>query len=222
MKVCAKCGRKESGKEFVGAFCTECFSREHELFRLPEVIELRTCAKCGRAHFKDWETYSLNAVRKLVLSKLRTPYKLADAKIMIEEKKEQREKFLAVHLDLEFDVDGNKISRKAQVLLRLEKEQCLSCSRISGGYFEAIVQVRGDAAKAAKMEKKIAELIEKEAGVITKIEEHPEGRDLYVSSKQAAHKALNELRLHVKASGKLAGKNREGKTLFRTTYCVRV
>ena len=71
-------------------------------------------------------------------------------------------------------------------------------------------------------EKSIAELIEKEGGAVTKIEENPEGRDLYVSSKSAAHKALNALRLHVKASGKLAGQTREGKTLYRTTYCVRV
>ncbi len=108
------------------------------------------------------------------------------------------------------------------------KDVCQACSRISGMYYEAIIQIRGNKKEKVKsfVEKKINELSKKdELSFISKIEEKKKGLDIYVGSKKAAKSILKEAKklynLETKESYTLIGE-RKGKKLYRVTILLRL
>ena len=111
---------------------------------------------------------------------------------------------------------------EAERFVRLDKNvtTCPRCSRISGGYFEAIIQLRGDPKKVAKSAESIMKRLEK-LTFISKTEEKEEGIDIYAGDSKAVVGLMGELGLRTLISKKLVGQD-EGKQLYRTTFLVRL
>ncbi len=103
---------------------------------------------------------------------------------------------------------------------------CDECSRMFGGYYECIVQIRGDNAFIRKMEEKLTTFVEKSnmpRAFITKIERVRGGKDIYLGSKKIGKKfikTLDKKQYILKMSTSFYGV-KDGKRITRDVFLIR-
>ena len=207
VKICTRCGISSEKRRFVGSFCSACAPIQ---VSMPDEIELAKCGRCGRVQVeKEWKEEGKVDLQGIVR-------KLCKGDIRNAEFDEQ-----TGELSLIAEQSGAFVELKKKVEVKYQKALCIDCSRTAAGYFEAIIQVRGE--KRERIEKKANEIAKAvlRKSFIPKIEELKEGIDIYCGSRNEAIAALNSLKLGYMRTEKLAGE-RDGKRLYRTTLAVRV
>ncbi len=208
-KVCPGCGVESSKKKFAGEFCIDCFSARVKL-EVPRVATITQCRSCGRIKEGNaWVAGNERNIEKFVLAKVKG--KFSNARVELEP---------APKIIFLVDIGDSFVEIARNFELRRDGGTCTDCGRKAGGYFEAIIQLRGDFEKIARAQGKLERKLGGGAA-ITRVEELREGVDLYVSSKKATGLALSELGLGFTTSNKLFGV-RDGQRIYRTTFCVRV
>jgi nonsense-mediated mRNA decay protein 3 len=131
---------------------------------------------------------------------------------------------------------GEPVQGSCQVEIIWQKEQCDRCSRMSGSYYEGVVQVRATGRKPSPREIQQAGRIAREIedamaasgerlSFISEMEETRDGLDITIGSQRIGQEISTAL---VRAIGgrstthpKLVGE-RAGKRLYRITYLVRL
>ncbi|OIO26821.1 hypothetical protein AUJ15_00515 [Candidatus Micrarchaeota archaeon CG1_02_55_41] len=104
---------------------------------------------------------------------------------------------------------------------KVEKTICPECSLQSGGYHEAIIQIRGPAEKAVALARKAVKEISGKTHV-TDVKESRHGADVFVVRKRPAIEFVHSLGMEFKQTRKLVTQTRDGKRVYRTTLCVRL
>ncbi len=202
--VCPKCGRTSDEVEFIDAFCIYDYPLN---IKTPDRVELEQCTRCGRIRIRgEWTPYSEKKVADLVLSRCKGDFEEAS--------------YDMAYQTASFLVRKGSARVERKIPLDIRRTICPQCSRISGGYFEAIIQLRGDQAKAEKLAGTLLKRLEKKT-FVTRTEEKDEGLDLYIGNSKAVVALMGELGLKVLITKKLVGRE-EGKRLYRTTFLVRV
>jgi nonsense-mediated mRNA decay protein 3 len=121
---------------------------------------------------------------------------------------------------------------KFETRLQILKNSCPVCNKISGDYFESIIQLRADRNISISEKNEIIEFIYKEVKYennpnvfIMKYEEMHSGLDFYLSSNHFAHILVKKIQdLYggtIKQSPHLYGR-KEGVDLYRITYAIRL
>lgn len=204
--LCPKCGASNKDVGFSGPFCVKCRPVE---IKCPKRMEFMRCSKCKRVRLKgNWVACSDEKLAQEVISKCKGEFLSGTYSFM-----NQEATFFVGDKDHMFPV---KRSIKANVI----KNICPDCVRKSGGYFEAIIQLRGKGAKISKHGRLFKKMLFKKT-FVTKEEQVKEGLDLYIGSSRAVVEMLAELGIRARISRKLAGE-KAGKRLYRTTFLVRV
>lgn len=207
MEVCIKCGAKRGTKQFKSLFCVDCYPWRIEI---PKNVEIEVCKGCGKTRIRgEWKKTTEREIENYLLSKIKGE-RFERGGIDFESKK-------AI---LYFSVDDKEMARiEREYPFTIVKTLCLDCSRKSGGYFEAIIQFRGDRNRYLKIKERIERTLRKKT-FITKEENLKEGVDVYVGSSKEVAEVLRELGLKPVLSRKLSGL-KEGKRLYRTTFMLR-
>jgi len=206
MLICPKCGKNNKEKSFVGPFCSDCYEFK---IRIPKHTKVRECKKCGRIKMnKGWTVYNKKKIEEYVKEKFKGGFEKIDYYL---------DSFTAV---MYFRVEGKLYMVDKKFEPKLEVTVCPECSKKSGGYFEAIIQVRGDQTKIDKFAMKLEKFL-RNTTFITKTKELKEGIDLYVGSSKAVVNMFRELRMKAKISRKLFTQ-KKGKRMYRTTFAIRV
>ena len=122
---------------------------------------------------------------------------------------------------LHFFVEGKETTREVKYKIEIEKTVCPSCSRLSGNYYEAILQLRGDPYKVLLLKESVEKALARKGVGITKAVKLKEGIDLYITSSKALLELVRERGYKVKLSRKLHGL-KEGKRVYRLTIALRV
>jgi len=207
MLICPKCGSTSQQKDFIDSFCSGCYPFK---VMLPKEIRLDKCVRCGKLRMKgEWKRTDLKKLNEYVAGKCKGDFERAEY-----DADQGTCRFI-------FLKNGKEYAIEKGFLIDVNKTICPDCSRSSGGYFEAIIQVRGEPDAVERKSRKLIEALEKKT-FIPKIEDMHNGIDIYVGSTKAASQALQEFSL--KPSGiskKLAGVS-QGKKLYRTSFSVRV
>ena len=123
----------------------------------------------------------------------------------------------------------------AQVIVGVKPKTCAVCSLMHAGYYEAILQVRGEkkipADKLEKIERALMSNADKMMKdnrkiFISKVEKKPEGLDFYLSSLSLARNMAEILKSNFQAkvveTAKLIGQDRGGKRKFRVSVLARL
>ncbi|MBI3587975.1 hypothetical protein HY995_01020 [Candidatus Micrarchaeota archaeon] len=218
-KLCPSCGRLESGSvQFAGSFCINCFSSRREFFSLPKEIVLRRCARCGNAFLdKKWGAFSERKLAELVERKAKFNFPHSSFACAFTPARNA----LLARIRMGFEIEGAQVSKDATLHIPLDRNLCDNCRKRSGGYFEAVIQLRGkDRERLRKMAKKLVEKLEKDS-FVSAMDEKKEGIDLTVGDRRLAIKAIADLEKPFTQSNKLAGV-RDGKRIYRTNICVRL
>ena len=103
-----------------------------------------------------------------------------------------------------------------KITITLKKHKCENCSKVSGSYYEAVIQTRGR--NAAKILKRIDE----SSKDILKIKKVENGYDIFYMNKKAAKKTASNLKktFSIKESFKFIT-TKDGKRLYRNYYSLR-
>lgn len=202
--ICPKCGKSDKDKMFIEAFCVDCYPYN---FKIPE-IEIEECKRCGNIRFRgEWQPFNRKKFEEYVASKCRGDF----SSVNYDSKKES----------LIFTVRKGKqeiiIEKSFKPTIKISL--CPECSRKAAGYFEGIIQLRGNEYEIKKYQRLLSDLLKKET-FLSKLEEKKEGIDLYVGSSKAVIKILSEMGLKALMTKKLMGV-RNGKRYYRTTFLLR-
>jgi len=228
---CIKCG---AAPAVISGLCEGCFREDTELCRFPVSVKATVCMNCGAyASRSRWVRAS---TREDVL----------EARIMEGTEVAERPGFSFVYnwtdpnltkVDVEFSahVEGVKLTENTTVIAKIKHGICDACSRRSGAYFEAIIQLRATDRKIDADEKERAEGIiqnivakaaeRNDGAFITMAEEVRGGYDYYISQRALGEKIGKDLAsvfgaAH-RSSPSLAGR-KDGKDLYRITHMVRL
>jgi len=234
---CFRCGKAAPKGGLVEGLCPDCFVETKQPLVIPEHIQVLVCGSCGSVlRGKTWgKPVEGDKITEFALQEntaLRAPAELVSLQWA---KGKGDERSFDVEVTAKLRVGGAEFERLLPTHMRIKQSVCDVCSRRSGSYFEAILQVRGFDAPlgpdhADKMRQFVEEAIDraaaKERGVfLTKVEDVHGGFDFYVSSTTAAQQMASSLRDHWGAtltrSGKIAGV-RDGAELQRHTFSIRL
>jgi nonsense-mediated mRNA decay protein 3 len=141
-----------------------------------------------------------------------------------------------VHIHVEAAVFKRPVVHDTLLEVRLRLETCDACSRLAGGYYEAIIQLRGTNRTPTEEElqqyteiiQTLLERINKKGdrlAFINKIAKLKEGVDFYLGSNKAAkhicQKITTEHAATLTESPSLVGR-KDGVDVYRMTYALRL
>ena len=255
-RFCYKCGVSEAQKgPLIHGLCQECFASEHRLIRALGKVSVNVCRRCGAYMIGNrWQepidqgTAAQEAAKAAVLTALRVakftdagiefvrPDGAAGVDLKFEVKPSAREVLVKVHASGKVhETQGKPIVDSAQVIVGVKPTTCAVCSLMRAGYYEAILQVRGEkkipADKLAKIERALVSNADKMMKddrkiFISKVEKKPEGLDFYLSSLSLARNMAEILKSNFQAkvteTAKLIGQDRGGKRKFRVSVLARL
>jgi NMD protein affecting ribosome stability and mRNA decay len=130
MKFCFVCGKKT--EKLTKGYCEDCYNKKFNLIKVPESIEIEKCSKCNKIkHLTSWQDIEIEDVVK---SKTKTLGN--DVTIKVEGNK----------IIVKGRLDGSDKSKEEEhdVRLKIHKFTCPECCKRLGGYYETLIQLRGD------------------------------------------------------------------------------
>ncbi|MFH1473312.1 MAG: 60S ribosomal export protein NMD3 [Candidatus Aenigmatarchaeota archaeon] len=211
MKFCFLCGKNT--EELVEGYCEDCYNKEFNLIEVPEKMTFTVCKRCDRIkHRNNWEEIEVGEL-------LRDKIKIMGKNVSIKINKND-----VLHVIAKGYLKGSKkIKEKEEHVIALKpiKKVCIDCSRRSGGYFEAVIQLRGNTAEAMNF---IDDQIIRENKTF-RVEELKNGMDIYLADNNFADRVANELKkkfdAEVKKNYKLVTR-KKGKDIYRSSILVRI
>lgn len=233
--ICPRCGRQ--AENLAGGLCKRCRLEKLDLVEVPEVLHIRVCPVCeARFLHGEWSPGNVeDAVVAAVQDNLLVHRDARDVEIEVTPRQLSHSTW-EVYAHVTAQVYGELVSEDHAVEVRVRRETCERCSRIAGGYFEGIVQVRAQDREPDQRETRRATRIAQEVvdrmyrsgdrgAFISKIETPPGGVDIYVGThaagRQIAKAITRELGGRVSESPQLVGR-REGEDVYRVAYAVRL
>ncbi len=226
--------------------CSDCFAKEHPLVSTPSTINLLSCKRCGAVKVPGgWKAiagvepntdemleHQLEIALGLEVSTL-----IGKPEMQIEITK-RLDRVLVTTLFVTGQSDPSLEPHEEQYPLeiRIEYGTCDSCGMMSGGYHEAILQVRADSRSLSEEElMQIQEIVatrtfdeygKDSKAFVTNISETKFGLDFMIGSEHLCKQIADELQSQYladrKENFKLIGQHKGGKDKFRTTILIRL
>jgi nonsense-mediated mRNA decay protein 3 len=212
---CPTCNRSSDECRFIGDFCEYCIAARLKR-KMPEMVKVYQCRFCkrmkvGNTFLGDGED-DMKALGKAIRVALRMG---EDSKVRVNE----YTNWGMARCMIQMQYEGQRIDFDANMRVKMLHETCQRCYRMSAGYYQAVMQLRGNRVKMDKLVSKIEWFMKKNGGFVTKIVDEENGVDVYVSDKEIAASFFVYVRLKPTKSFRLFGVKR-GKKVYRNTYAV--
>jgi len=237
---CPRCGKETEAE----GLCNACFADKYVVFQVPQVLDVKICARCPSYRVGEaWVQTSLDQYEDLAKKAAAKTVRLAlsvskevDGPQITVVPEFVGPYILKVHVTVTGAIEGRPVSTSAEVEARIRKETCDICSRIAGGYYEGIIQIRAENRAPTKIEvERCLKIIENtfvraaksgdRLAFITDVFPLPEGADVYVGSntcaRQACRAIVDDTGGSLLESPKLVGAV-GGKGVYRVTFAVRL
>jgi nonsense-mediated mRNA decay protein 3 len=195
-------------------------------------MELTVCPKCGAVrlnkkwHYDDTEKFIIkNAVSHVIMDKSDKISKTTSFKI------DKNQISMEVIVD---DRNLGEVDKEITLNLKSSKESCPICNKVTGSYYESVIQLRTFTTEYGKIVDEAKDTIVKfmkhlnkndPNSFISRIDSLKEGLNIYLGRKEDAVKIDKLMRLdyfcNMKITKSLAGR-KDSKDLFRYTHLVRI
>ncbi|MDK2975182.1 MAG: ribosomal export protein [Methanofollis sp.] len=231
--VCPQCGKPSAG------LCNECRAAGTEWFTCDPRVETVYCPVCdSRKQGKTWSDTTVDRealLHELAYSALHfhPDLRRPEAEFTFRETSPNR---TAVAAEVRGLLYGVPVAGTCTTRIVWVREQCDRCNRISGGYYEGIIQVRATdrrpsvreidraAGIAGELETSLQESGER-LSFVSKVETTKDGLDIVVGSNRMgqllAGEIISALGGRLSTHPKLVGE-RDGKKLYRITFLIRL
>ncbi len=257
-KFCYKCGALEEEDEpFIDGLCKDCFLKENPLLKVPEDLSLKICKECG-AYYLDNNIYDIEvspaqeymeAAKELVSSEIEVLEKgptglrhvdfedseSADLGLIAEYTSAED---ILVEIEARVTISESQVEpfiEQRKTTVKLEETRCDVCQKISTGYYEAVLQVRGQDDLSEEtlseiyknLQEKFAKIHEQDREeFVSQIKRKHGGLNFYVSSSQLAEELgrflKKEYGAEIDQSAELIGQTEEGEDHYRVTVVARL
>lgn len=228
-KFCPRCA-KETDELFEG-LCRDCYLETAKFVEVPQNISVLVC-RCGRSNEKKrWvQNASVEEMIERVVTSSIKKDKSTDVRLEYEPFEVNGKTKVPVNVVARKIVGGREIEKCAHVVFTIIPQTCDVCSRISGGYYEAIIQIRGSRYR----QEQVLELVERIVGqykdtdkfsFITQVQDSKGGIDVYLGSSKIAGKIEQESKRIYNVASKITHSvfgMKDGRTLNRITILLRI
>jgi len=231
---CVECGKEDP--IFRDGVCISCYLKTHKFSKGPEIIDLTVCTNCDSYKFKNTWTTDLfdDILRRTIRNTFHISKELTNVEITTECKKQKE--IVGCKLIISGFLDNMEISEEHNITIRIKRAVCDVCSRQSGGYYEAIIQIRPDITKLSEEEidnlgATVRNLVEQMRNngnrslFITDEGEQHGGLDFFLSDKSAAQSIVKKIQEQYGGEIKQSSKNvgmKDSKQIYRMTYLIRL
>jgi nonsense-mediated mRNA decay protein 3 len=236
---CVVCGNEKPLEELRGGVCATCYLEKNVLASIRDHVDLEVCVHChARKRGEIWleghgnmEPIVEDAVREAI--QWAKPVEKPRSQIDITPEDERN---YTVHVRASGVAEGVPFETPLKTRSRVKNATCIRCSRIQGGYYEAIVQVRATKRAIGKDEMRIlkglsSRFIERivsdgdRNAFVLRDEEIDRGLDVYMGTtnsgrmlaKQIAQEFGGKIAEHHKTVGQ-----KDGLDIIRMTFAVRL
>jgi nonsense-mediated mRNA decay protein 3 len=231
---CVECGSEE---KLYDNLCETCFTKKTIFFGIPKVVHITICPTCSAweksHHWENSDSEEASIIQQLndqVTIKKGVKY----MDISLDLKPYKTNVYLAT-VDVTGIYDDLKVKDKLESEIRVSYNTCGRCSRLSGSYFEAIIQVRSTNrpvtdSELVRAEEIVDEVLSHSQSVesnafLSKCELIHGGEDFYIGSsnvaRQIAKRLVKEFSGKLGESSSLAGR-KDGREIHRVTYTIRI
>lgn len=207
---CPTCNRSSDECRFIGEFCEFCAASKLKM-KVPDFARISQCRFCERLKIKgEYVEMNMDSLGRALKYALGIP----TYKVKVESYSNGMA-YIAVHGETE----PAKAGVHMKIRIRIIHATCKRCFRISAGYYQGVIQLRGNRMKIERLKANLKRYLEKRDEFISKEEPETNGIDLYVSSKAAANSFFMDYKLKPEKSFRLFGMKR-GMKVYRNTYAL--
>ena len=239
---CYLCGNES----VVEGLCNTCYDEQHPLMEVSTPIPILACKKCGSVKVPGgWKKINIGNMNA---------EEIAEAQMDIVLEQEIKLFYKDITLTLE---EVNKLDRVTHLIvtatgkshesipphdeeypieIRFRYGTCDTCGMMSGGYYEAILQMRADGREISDEEKKeltkrvtettVARYKSDDKAFVTMIDDNKFGIDYYIGSEHLAKDLADDFEGRYIAERKenysLVGEDKTGKKKYRITILLRL
>jgi nonsense-mediated mRNA decay protein 3 len=221
--------------------CDECYFEDFDLVDAPERIEVRVCSGCGAVHrgnrwvdvgAKDYTDVAVDEVTEA----LGVHLKAEDVAWGVEPEQVD-ENTIRMHARFSGVVRGTYVEEEVTVPVKISRQTCQRCGRISGGYYAGEIQVRAaDRTPTPEEQRRAVEIAESYVAAreedgdrdafISEIHETADGVDVRLSTNQmgqaVSNRIVRELGGSVDTHPTLVTEDEDGNEVYRVTYVARL
>ncbi len=210
LKYCPTCNRSSDEVRFIGEFCEVCVA-DRLKEKIADSAGVERCKSCERIRTREgYAVPDKNTVKDAISFSMKPK-----CDIFIDSFD-----WKAAEVRFRCEVDGEKVAFAKKINIRVTKTMCIDCYRKTSGYYEAIVQLRGDAERCERVMKRLLTFIDRRDTFASRIDELSNGYDLYLSNKKTASAFFEYYDLKPKRSYSLYGL-KGGKKIYRNIYLLR-
>jgi nonsense-mediated mRNA decay protein 3 len=239
LQTCVECG--DEVPQLIGGSCPPCFVKKTPLLDAPLVLDVELCAHCDARHVGNhWvdpdEGEPLEWIREsAVRGALKVHVNVASPNVVLDEAAQDDKNFRS-KASLTGNVEGVPIQFEREIIVRMRRSVCDRCSRMFGGYYAAVIQLRATDRAVTDHEIKRAHRIvgdeldrQRASGnresFLTKSGPVPGGFDYYLGdiegTRGVARLLCDKLGAVYEEHAKLSGR-KEGEDIYRVTFLVRI
>jgi nonsense-mediated mRNA decay protein 3 len=230
---CVECGKEEIYKNGI---CLNCYVQNTHFTFGPEIIDIIACSVCeGYKHKNNWFDESLEqAIRRHIKEVFTFSHELNEIKIDL--MYDDTKKIIECTVEITGVINDKKILEKHTVVIRIKKTVCDVCSKQSGGYYEAVLQIRAENRTPSK--KELALINQTVEAVITEHQSKGNrtlfiadtakergGIDYYISEKGSAYTIAKKIQEKYGGIIKQSSTNigmKDSRQIYRMTYLIRL
>ncbi len=237
---CYLCGKPS----VIEGLCEDCYNGEHPLIRVESPLSITVCKRCGSVKVPGgWKTVAapmsktMNEEQVGVLLDAEVKPVGTGISIDVEEMNRlDRVLLLKLHVTGRSAPALNEHTEEYPVEVRFNFGTCDTCGMMSGGYYEATLQIRADGRPVTEREQDEITEIARELTVseygkdnrafILQIDDTRFGLDMFIGSEHLCKRIADEIEVTYladrKDNFKLYGQERDGKKKYRITTVLRL
>ncbi len=224
-RFCVRCGVEEP-ELIIDGLCVRCLVSEGKVVRPPKNIDVIICPSCNSIKLEGKWLVGIKLddfLRDMILkgSDFHKDFKLTSLDISVEGSR--------VTARFEGFLKTAEVVKEYLINLNISKSLCPHCSKIKGGHYDAVIQVRTSLKKFSDvLRNKLVDALLKSSisNHISEIEFVREGLDVKVLSQGFARKLTNDLISMYggtsKESWKVVGVSSSGKKVSKLTISIRL
>lgn len=228
---CYVCGRATD--KLIEGKCPRCVLRDVEVLKLPQRVTAKVCREClryvsrGRWVSAEDPERSLEMAVKSSLEELLPVSDIVDKKFIFGEAHSISPKRCSIPYEVRvtYVYKGIKHSEAKKGRARVSMVLCENCARKHGGYYEAVLQLRGQDGLRNDARDELDTVLRGFRDSVSEVRRVKKGVDVYMDSLSRARKAAKVLRDslggELRESPKLVGM-RKGKAFHRVNISLKL
>ncbi|HET6405069.1 MAG TPA: NMD3-related protein [Candidatus Thermoplasmatota archaeon] len=236
---CVVCGQETPDEELRGGECPSCYLEKNVLAKVRDHVDVEVCVHCHARRRGELWLEGHGSLEPIVDDAVREAVEFAKvvdkARVKVDIRPEDERNF-SVTVHASGVAEGVSFTTELRTRSRVKNATCLRCSRVQGGYYESIVQVRATKRAIEKDEMRAlkalaSRFIERVVAdgdrnaFVLRDEEVDRGLDIYMGttnsgrmlSKQIAAEFGGKVSEHPKTVGQ-----KDGLDLIRLTFAVKL